>query len=218
MTAELPTTTRFCPQCRAELPENAPALQEYCTPHCAEVAENRCASGQEESDSRHSDDALIELLNRQALEIMELRERSAGAEPGQGGLCRQCQSATQEPALTMATQIYQVFYALLGRYKRDRAGVRLEDYDYMLYEHGRDFAGRKKMNTTELDTRTLYYFGMLTKAAVGKAEDTNFQDHQTKNAIRLYNEVVKHVKIPTNIPARLQRVELPAQGVDKVYL
>lgn len=271
---------RLCAKCWEQLPQDAPKRQRFCNSKCSDTALKRRKAGRPQADARPEDDELLALVNRQALELAQLRKqvgsfhkvelerdrqryaatkaadnadkkishhgqaledmrtrldevsgqlqmaltelamaqkelaerRTAPGHSGQRG------QAGHERTLTMATQIYLVFFALLGRYKKDRAGVDLTDYDYMLYQHGSDFGSRRKTNTPELDTRTLYYFGMLAKAAAGKAKRTNFQDLQTKNAIRLYNEVVKHVAIPQSIPAQLTKIDLPTEGLDQVQL
>lgn len=100
---------------------------------------------------------------------------------------------------TLATQVYFAFHQLAKDYRELRRGTDLDDSDYRLFDHAARNRARLKLNGTDIDQRTLYYFTRLTTAAYQRGKQQNHQDANTANNIKLYNIVSKLVAIPKGI-------------------
>lgn len=100
---------------------------------------------------------------------------------------------------TLATQVYFAFHQLAKDYREMRRGTELDDADYRLFEHAARNRARLKLNGTDIDQRTLYYFTRLTTAAYQRGKQQNHQDANTANNVKLYNVVSKLVAIPKGI-------------------
>lgn len=120
--------------------------------------------------------------------------------------------------LSMATQTYRVFYTLAQRYRESRKSIEPTAYDLSLYRHASEFKARRYTNSTEIDTRTLYYFSKLTMSAVKNAERKRFHDLTVTNAILLHNEIFQLVPHPKTLPEPGFADQLPAQGLPGVKL
>jgi regulator of replication initiation timing len=100
---------------------------------------------------------------------------------------------------TLATQVYFAFHQLAKDYRELRRGTDLDDSDYRLFDHAARNRARLKLNGTDIDQRTLYYFTRLTTAAYQRGKQQNHQDANTANNIKLYNVVSKLVVMPKSI-------------------
>lgn len=151
----------------------------------AEEAQRVALAARDISDRLRDENANLRDQLRESLAKVELLRKRPPAKP--------------KVQRTLATQVYFAFHQLAKDYREIRRGVDLDDSDYRLFDHAARNRARLKLNGTDVDLRTLYYFTRLTTAAYQRGKQQNHQDANTANNVRLYNIVSKLVAIPKGI-------------------
>lgn len=110
---------------------------------------------------------------------------------------------------TFATQIYRSFDVLVRDFRDLLSGSQMDEQQWRIIEHGRRNQERLKLNTNELDLRTVYMFANLTRAAYKRAKRLGHNDVQINKAVSLFNAYTRLHEIPKRMPQNGPAVTLP---------
>lgn len=151
----------------------------------AEEAQRVAIAARDVSDRLRDENANLRDQLRESLAKVELLRKRTPAKP--------------KVQRTLATQVYFAFHQLAKDYREVRRGVELDDSDYRLFDQASRNRARLKLNGTDVDLRTLYYFYRLTTAAYQLSQQLKHMDANTTNNVKLFNIINKLIEIPDTL-------------------